>query len=86
MLGLLVSSTAIVTPAHTWLHAAGIGWLAACTAALVQALLGNAPLEASILTTVIVAGLAVWAAGASHALLTLAPGQPTRRSPRSTAP
>ena len=50
-------------------HAVGIGWLAACTAALLQALLGHPPLEASILTTVIVAGLAVWAAGASHALL-----------------
>jgi hypothetical protein len=54
----------------TWLHAAGIGWLAACSAALVQALLGHAPLETSLLSTLIVAGLVTWAAGASHTLLT----------------
>ena len=66
---LFVAAAATTASATPWLHAVGIGWLAACAAALVQALLGHAPLEASILTTVIVAGLAMWAAGASHALL-----------------
>jgi hypothetical protein len=70
VVALLVAAAVTTPPATQWLHAVGIGWLAACVAALVQALLGHAPLEASILTTVIVAGLAVWAAGASHALLT----------------
>jgi hypothetical protein len=59
-----------VEPPATWIHAAGIGWLAASTAALVQALLGRPPLEASILTVVIVAGLSVWAAVAVYSLLT----------------
>ena len=63
-------ATGTATSATNWLHIAGIGWLAACTAALAQALLGHAPLEASPLTTLIVAGLALWAAGASHTLLT----------------
>jgi RNA polymerase sigma factor (sigma-70 family) len=70
VVALLVTAAATTPPATRWLHAVGIGWLSACAAALMQALLGHAPLEASILTTVIVAGLAVWAAGASHALLT----------------
>lgn len=69
VIALLVAAAATSPPATRWVHAVGIGWLAACTAALLQALLGHPPLEASILTTVIVAGLAVWAAGASHALL-----------------
>jgi hypothetical protein len=61
----------VVTPprATTWVHAAGVGWLAACTAALGQALLGRAPLEPSLLTTLIVAGLTVWAASAAYSVL-----------------
>ncbi len=57
VVALLVAAAATTPPATQWLHAVGIGWLAAC-AAPSQALLGHAPLEASILTTVIVAGLA----------------------------
>jgi hypothetical protein len=70
VVALLVSAAAATPPATSWLHAVGIGWLAACSAALLQALLGQPPLAASVLTAVIVAGLAAWAAGASHALLT----------------
>lgn len=66
----MVAAAATTPPATQLLHTVGIGWLTACAAALVQVLLGQRLLEASILTTVIVAGLAVWAAGASHALLT----------------
>jgi hypothetical protein len=70
VVALLVAAAHTTPPATTWLHVAGIGWLAACTAALVQALLGDPPLETSLLTTLIVAGLALWAAGASQTLLT----------------
>jgi hypothetical protein len=55
--------------AKMWLHAAGIGWLAACTAALVQALLGLPPLEVSVLTTLILAGLSVSAAAVGYSFL-----------------
>jgi hypothetical protein len=65
--------------ASTWLHAAGIGWLAACTAALAQALLGQPPLEASLITGLIVAGLAVWTTTAGAALISRwRPPRPTR--------
>jgi hypothetical protein len=70
IVAVLVAATAATTPATTWLHIAAVGWLGACTAALVQAMLGHPPFEASVLTFIVVAGLIVWAAGASHALLT----------------
>jgi hypothetical protein len=66
---LLVTWAATAPRATGWVHAAGIGWLAACTAALVQAFLGRAPLEASVLTAVIVAGLTVWAVSASRSFI-----------------
>jgi hypothetical protein len=66
----LVLAAAAGAPRVTWLHAAGIGWLAACGAALLQALLGRPPLETSLLSALIVAGLVTWAAGAGHTLLT----------------
>jgi hypothetical protein len=69
VVALVLSAGRASLPARTWLHAAGVGWLVACTAALGQALLGRPPLEVSVLTAVIVAGLALWAAGATHALL-----------------
>ena len=56
-------------PRTGMLHTVGIGWLAACTAALVQALLGRPPLDASFLTAVIVAGLVVWVGSAGYALV-----------------
>ena len=52
------------------MNAAGVGWLAACTAALVQALLGRPPFEPSVLSPVLIlAGLAVWAAGAAYSII-----------------
>jgi hypothetical protein len=65
-----VVATGTPAPPTTWLHAAGIGWLAACTAALIQALAGRPPLDASLLSVLVVAGLGLWAAGARHTLLT----------------
>jgi hypothetical protein len=70
VVALVVAAATTTPPASSGLHAAGIGWLTACTAALAQALFGDPPLGASILTVVIVAGLAVWAAAASQTLLT----------------
>jgi hypothetical protein len=65
----LLVTWAATAPRTTWVHAAGIGWLAACTAALVQALLGWAPLEPSVLTALIVAGLTVWAVSAGRSFI-----------------
>ena len=65
----LMASPAGLIPPNTWLHAAGVGWLAACTAALTQAVLGYPTLEPSILTALIVTGLAVWAAAAARSLI-----------------
>jgi hypothetical protein len=70
VVALVVAAATSTPPATSWLHAAGIGWLTACTAALTQAVLGDPPLGASILTVVIVSGLVVWAASASQTLLT----------------
>ena len=56
-------------PRTGMLHTVAIGWLAACTAALVQALLGRPPLDAVVPTAVIVAGLVVWVGGAGYALV-----------------
>ena len=70
VVALLVSLAGATPPATRWLHAAGVGWLAACGAALAQALLGDPPLQPSAATALVVAGLSLWAAGASHTLLT----------------
>jgi hypothetical protein len=80
VVALMVAAARAASSPATWVHAAGIGWLVACTAALVQALIGDPPLEASILTTLIVAGLFLWAAGASQTLLTW------RRAAHTTSP
>jgi hypothetical protein len=66
---LLVTWAAAAQRATGWVHAAGVGWLAACTGALVQAFLGRAPLEPSVLTTLIVAGLTAWAVSAGRSLI-----------------
>jgi hypothetical protein len=55
--------------AARWAHAAGAGWLIACTAALVQALLGEPSLEASALTAVMAAGLTLWASTAAYSAM-----------------
>jgi hypothetical protein len=80
IVALLVAAAGATPQSMSWLHAAGIGWLAACAVALAQALLGDAPLEASLLTALIVLGLALWAAGASQTLLTW------RRTAHNSAP
>lgn len=67
MVALLLLWAASGQGASRWLHAAGVGWLTACAAALGQALLGRPPMEVSIWTTVMFAGLAVWAAAAGYA-------------------
>jgi hypothetical protein len=79
----LLASAAGLIPPTTWLHAAGIGWLAAFTAALTQAILGHPTMEPSILTALIVAGLALWAAAAGRALISWR--QPTTHTPRRIA-
>ena len=53
----------------TWLHLAGIAWLVAVTAALVQALVGRPPLEMSLLSALIAAGVVVWAGAGAYAFL-----------------
>ena len=55
--------------ATPWIHAAGIGWLVACTAAIGQAVLGWPPFEPTVLTGLMVAGLAAWAVVAGRALI-----------------
>jgi hypothetical protein len=70
VVALIVGATHTIPPSTTWLHTTGVGWLVACIAALIQAVVDQPPLGASLLTIVIVAGLLLWAAGASHALLT----------------
>jgi hypothetical protein len=57
----LLASAGNLARRTTWIHVSSASWLAACTAALLQALLGRAPFSTPILTVVVVAGLAVWA-------------------------
>lgn len=66
---LLLVHTATAGRARAWVHAAGMGWLAAATAALAQALLGRPPFEPSALSAVVVAGLAVAVIGIGQALV-----------------
>jgi hypothetical protein len=80
----LLLAAASTPAATTWLHVAGLGWLAACTAALAQAVLGHPPLEASVLTALIVAGLAVWAGVAGRSLLSWRRAGPPPRLASST--
>jgi hypothetical protein len=68
LVAILMSAT-VTTHARPWIHIAAIGWLLACTAALVQALLGKPPLQASFVSAVILAGLAIWAGTAGYSLI-----------------
>jgi hypothetical protein len=70
IVGLMVSAGALAQP-QRWVHAAGIGWLVACLAALVPALLGESPLEPTA-STVAILGLVVWAAVVIRAVADLA--------------
>lgn len=69
LVALLVQRTGTAARATAWIHAVGIGWLAASAAALAQALLGRPSFETSVLTALIVAGLSVAFVGTSLALL-----------------
>lgn len=50
------------------IHYAGIGWLLACAAAVAQGLLGQAPFSLSLLTGLVILGLASWGVVALYAL------------------
>jgi hypothetical protein len=67
----LAIPVAVTAAAHaeTWLHISGAGWLMACIAALAQALLDERPLEPSLLSALIVAGVLVWAGTVGFLLL-----------------
>ena len=70
VVALLVAAAGAPLRATRWLHAAGLGWLIACAAALIQAVVGDSPFESSATTVIIVVGLALWAVGASYAVVT----------------
>jgi hypothetical protein len=61
-------SASTVTRPRQWVHVAGVAWLAACAAALLQATLGQPPMEPSALSVAIVAGVAAWAATVAAAV------------------
>ena len=67
LIALIVSASAL-TRRRRWVHVAGVAWLAACVAALLQAALGQPPLEISALSAAIIAGLVAWAATAAYAV------------------
>jgi hypothetical protein len=62
VVALAVGASRAGTRPPTWVHVAGIAWLVACVAALLQALMGDPPFEPSTLTALIVAALAVFSA------------------------
>ena len=64
----LVVSASALTRRRRWVHIAGVAWLAACLAALLQAGLGDPPLQTSALSIAIVTGLVGWAAVAAYAV------------------
>ena len=64
----LVVSASALDRRRRWVHVAGGAWLAACLAALLQAGLGEPPLQPSALSVAIVTGLVGWAAVAAYAL------------------
>jgi hypothetical protein len=68
IVAVLMSATMARQP-RPWIHIAGIGWLLACTAALVQALLGEPPFEASFVSAVIIAALASWTGTVGYSLV-----------------
>lgn len=68
LVAVLVRRTDTAARARVWIHAVGIGWLAATAVALAQALLGRPPFETSLLTVLIVAGLLVAWVATGHVL------------------
>lgn len=69
LVALLLVWAGSARPGMMWLHAAGAGWLSACAATLVQALLGRPPLEPTMLPALTAVGLALWVAVAGYTLV-----------------
>lgn len=67
LLGLVAAS--VVPRASRWLHFGGVGWIAACTAALLQALAGGPPFEVSAFSMVMLVGLVAYAVAGTAGLL-----------------
>jgi hypothetical protein len=84
VVALLITAAYATPTAARWLHAAGIGWLTACTAALAEAFLGQPPLEASLVTALILAGLSAWAATAGYSLISWRRARPATSLPSSS--
>ena len=68
LVALLVSAST-VRRQRAVVHVAGMAWLTACLAALLQAALGRAPWDASALTVVVAMGATAWVASAAYALV-----------------
>jgi hypothetical protein len=64
----VAAAASTATRPRQWVHVAGGAWLAACGAALLQATLGRSPIELSVLSVTIVAGVAAWAATVTAAV------------------
>jgi hypothetical protein len=64
----VAAAASTATRARQWVHVADGAWLAACGAALLQATLGRSPIELSVLSVTIVAGVAAWAATVTAAV------------------
>jgi hypothetical protein len=79
LVGLIVTWTAAGTRTPVWLHVCGVGWLTACTASLLEALIGRRPFEMSVLPAVVILGLVAYVAAACIVVLSL------RRAPRASA-
>ena len=68
IVALLISAGSLSRP-MTRLHVAGVAWLTACLAALIQAAMSSPPMERSAVSIVIVGALLVWVATATTALV-----------------
>jgi hypothetical protein len=64
----VAAAASTATRPRQWVHVADGAWLAACGAALLQATLGRSPIELSVLSVTIVAGVAAWAATVTAAV------------------
>jgi hypothetical protein len=67
LVALLVATGAVARPS-AWVHWAGGCWLAACSAALLQAVFGEPPFEWSVFTAAVLVGLAGWAVSMARAI------------------
>ena len=63
-----------------WVHVAGVAWLTACTGALVQAVLDEAPMEPAPLSAVTLVALLAWSLTTAAALVSLQDSWSSRRT------